>query len=133
MSDSVYSNFKRHFPLIADSAAKIYPGKRLELIAELDDGRRILYDDLEGAIRRLPRDDKNLTEDECRSEFGWRLRRLMLIKCISQQELSEATGIPQPALSRYMNGVNIPSFHKADLIAKAMGCSIDEFRYLVEE
>jgi transcriptional regulator with XRE-family HTH domain len=55
----------------------------------------------------------------------------MALEGISQCELSERTGITQPSISDYMNGKKLPSFYTVDKIAKALGCSVDAFRYFV--
>jgi transcriptional regulator with XRE-family HTH domain len=48
---------------------------------------------------------------------------------VSQLELSELTGIPQSTISNYLTGKFLPGFYNMDKIAKALKCSIDEFRY----
>ena len=62
-------------------------------------------------------------------EFRQRLRRLMTRQGVSQLELSELTGIPQSTISNYLTGKFLPGFYNMDKIAKALKCSIDEFRY----
>ena len=77
----------------------------------------------------MPKDISNMSEDECKTEFSWRLRSRMQRKRVTQQDLSDMTGISQSCISGYLNGTNMPSFYKADKIAKALGCSVDDFRY----
>ena len=100
-----------------------------ELIVETENGYIILYNDQDGMLRRLPKDSNCMSEEECRREFKYQLRKQLVIKEMSQLELSEATGIPQPVLSGYMNGKNLPGLYNLDKIAKALDCSTDDFRY----
>ena len=96
----------------------------------MENGESYLYNDSTNVLTRLPNDRNNMTEEECSKEFGRRLRRIMLIKGVSQLELSELTEISRVLLSRYMNGKSNPGFYNIDKIARALDCSVDEFRYL---
>ena len=129
MSNKLFDNFKLNFPLLAIETNRYYETSKYNLAVELQDGTRVLYDDWDGTIRNLPTNSDNLTESEFGFEFGMRLRRLMSRKGVTQMVLSELTGIPQSMISLYMNGKNTPSFYKVDKIAKALNCSVDEFRY----
>lgn len=80
-------------------------------------------------IRKLPRDSNNMSEEEYRIEFSMRLKKIMYRKGWTQDDLSEATGITQAMISRYISRKATPSFYNVDKIAKALGCSTDEFRY----
>jgi transcriptional regulator with XRE-family HTH domain len=53
----------------------------------------------------------------------------MYLKGVNQQYLSDATGITAVTLSNYMRGKVTPNFYNVDKIAKALDCSIEEFRY----
>lgn len=101
----------------------------LDMLITLKDGSKVLYDDFNKTYRRMPTDISNMTEDECKMEFAYRLRSRMERRCITQQALSELTGISQSSISCYVKGTKIPSFYNADKIAKALGCSVDDFRY----
>lgn len=132
MTNNIYKNFETYFPGFAKDVVEHYYKGGFELIVRLRDGDMYTYDNLEHTIRRLPRDYRNLSEDECRKEFAIRLCRRMFIAGVSQLELAEITGISRQSLSSYMCGKSIPSFHKVDAIAKALNCSVDEFRYLLK-
>lgn len=131
MSSSIYENFKKYFPLIEPEV----DGYRINgdfdmMIVELKDGGLLIYDDNTNTIRNAPSDDKMMTENECRREFGMRLRRIMISKGVTQEQLSQATDIQQSQLSNYINGKTSPSFYNVDKIAKALGCNTDDFRYI---
>lgn len=130
MDERLYTNFKQYFPLFAEDAVSFTTSNiPCELIVKLTDGSSILYDDADRTIRNLPDDPHDLSKEECNKEFSYRLRKMMQIKGITQYELSERTGIAQPHISNYVRGMRSPSFYVIDKIAKALDCSIDQFRY----
>lgn len=130
MSNCMRKNLETYFPFIAEQAVGYFENGSFELLIELNNGSVVSYDEIEHSIRYLPQDSNNLTEAECKNEFGIRLNRIMRRKGITQFELSEMTGITQPAISNYMTGKTTPSFYNVDKIAKALDCSIEEFRYI---
>ena len=130
MSNLMYDSFNLYFPLVAEDVVSYKEVSNYEIVVKLSNGNSILFDYIDKTIRMLPRDSNAMTEDECRHEFGTRLRRLMFYKNITQNELSELTGIAQPLLSRYITGATSPSFYTVDKIAKALGCSTDDLRYI---
>lgn len=129
MQDTIKENMKLYFPLIAEHAVESIQDDRTSVVMKLDTGESFLYDDIDKTIRKLPLDSKEMTEDEVRREFVFRLRKIMLVKGVTQTELSEMTGITQPALSNYLMGKTTPGFYAVDKIAKALNCSVDALRY----
>ena len=131
MLDRLISNFELRFPRVAQDVYKydrtIYAN---ELLVTLRDGSKIIYNDYENTVRNLPADSSNMSEEQFKREFGYRVKRIMFEKGVTQDDLSEKTGIAQETLSRYICGKNVPSFYKIDKIAKALDCSVDEFRYI---
>lgn len=127
---SIVENFKLQFPFLEADAVRIEILHIDEMVVELKNGEFILYDDQEKTFRVLPSRGDDITEDIFKTEFGYRLRKIMTRKHVTQEELSKRTGIPRTMLSSYITGRNIPSFYKADMIARALGCSTDEFRYI---
>lgn len=125
---STYENFKLYFPFIFKEAVDMQEGCG-EIVVKLRDGTTMLYDDYDRTIRNLPESPDSMNEIQCKLEFGKRLNRKMFSRGLTQAMLSEKTGIPQAQLSSYITGRVSPSFYKADKIAKALGCSMDELRY----
>lgn len=130
MEYTLFNNFKLCFPSIANKAVAMYENRYDELTIKLDNGETIIYDDAARSYRRLPYDSTELTEDECRREFGIRLDKILRRKNITQVELSEMTGINKVILNGYITGKHSPSFYNVDRIAKALGCSVDDFRFI---
>ena len=128
--DFLIEQFRLYFPSISEMAIR-YEGDIFNfewLIVTLNDGDRIIFDYMERTIRRIPRDPGHITEREARREFGIRLRKLMFQRGMTQNDLSELTGIVRTTISDYITGKHSPSFYAVDKIAKALNCSTDEFR-----
>lgn len=124
-----YVNLINRFPGMVKEAIDIQEYRGGELLLIMPDGTKWLYSDLHSNVRQMPTDLYNLSEEECLSEFGRRLYDIMCRDGVSQSDLSEMTRIPQPILSNYITGKTSPSFYKVDKIARALGCSVDDFRY----
>ena len=129
MKDIIFEHMATEFPFLARDAVYYYLDNAGELVVKLHDGKTFAYDDIYKTFRRLP-DDYNLTEIECKIEFGNRLRRVMAMNGINETTLAEKTGIQRTLISNYISGRTNPSFYAVDKIAKAIGCSVDEFRYI---
>lgn len=59
-------------------------------------------------------------------DFAVAFRRAFDNGGLTQKELAEITGIPQPTLSQWVNGRREPSLSGAVLLANALGISLDE-------
>ena len=131
MSSVMFDNFYRLFELRHPRAAKevdevFYEDGSFEIVMRMKNGDLMSYYEPDGTLRRLPND--NITENECRREFGIRMTRMMWSRGMTQTTLSEITGIPQKSISKYMNGKMTPSFYNVERIARALKCSVDELR-----
>lgn len=129
MNQEMYRMLELDFPYAARDGVEFIDKGDDFMLVKLNDGRSLLYDALEHTTRLLPRDSHAMTEEECRREFRSRLRKWMRRKGMSQLELSERTGISQVVISRYASGKSMPGFYAIDKIAKALDCSVDDFRY----
>lgn len=126
----LYEIFEDEYPSLARQVVNIWPESSWSFIVELGNGSRYRYDGVYHNARLIPSDSDNLSEDECRNEFGIRLRSIMRRKGYTQQLLAKETGLSQKQVSEYMTGKRTPSFYAVDRIAKALRCSVDEFRYV---
>ena len=133
MLDLIIEDFKLYCPTEWSRTINYKQVGPCEIYATLDDGEVIAFDYKDKTIRFLPQDNNHMTEQECRHEFGVRLRRLMYLEGFTQEGLSEATGISQTMLSKYITGDVCPSFTKVDKICKALRCSMDQLRYVDED
>ena len=129
MIDGALDNLKTMYPFLYKQMIDYEAINDFDIHIKLRDGSTVLYDDFDKSFRQLPESCIDLTEEQCRREFGSRLYRIMQRKCMTQEELSACTGIHQTIISKYINGKHTPSFYNVDKIAKALGCSVDELRY----
>lgn len=119
-----------YYPYIANQAVDYEKLDEYTLVIHTNDSRKHLYDLITDTMRMLPIDADNQTDEEFAYEFSLRLRKMMLLNHMGQTELSEATGISQPMISRYSSRKSYPDFRNLDKIARALNCSIDDLRYI---
>lgn len=126
--NEIYVDFARRFPSDADKSVDWSLFDKTQILIELNDGRKVLYDNMDKTCRsiRNVRSNEENNEERWRYEFSQRLRKKMQLRSIGQDELSNITGISRPMISRYASGQSIPSLYNAEKIAKALRCSITE-------
>lgn len=129
MTNDIINMLEMYFPFVAEDAEEYIKVGIFELIIKMKNGRSILYDNIDHTIRNLPKDSSKMTEVEHRKELSFRLRKIMRHRGMTQNELADATGLSRYTVNRYLNGKVTPSFYHIDKIAKALDCSVDDFRY----
>ena len=70
-------------------------------------------------------DDKEGIGIEMKEDFGNRLRLALKVKRMTQQELSERTGITKGAISEYCNGKYLPKFENLSKICIALDIKME--------
>lgn len=130
MNKYIFDDLKLRFPFIVRDAVEYIERKYDEVIIKLNNGDVVSFDTLYRTFRTMPKDSKSLTEDQCRFEFGVRLKRILMKSGMTQTDLAMITGITQANISSYITGKITPSFYNVDKIAKALNCSMDDLRYL---
>lgn len=122
--------FKLHYPLLANHVHEFcYDPDLDELIFIVNNDESLwCYEDVNNAVHCISNNCKNVSDDEYRKEFGRRLKKIMLKEQVTQDELTEKTGITQCMISKYINGISVPSFTNAVKIANALHYSVDIFR-----
>lgn len=121
--------FKKCFPSLAAKVKKHKEVLGHEVEVWLDDGRAFIFDEYETTLRAIPAYSKYITEKEFRTEFSYRLRKILKMRQISQITLSDITGISESMIGNYILGKSTPSFYAVDRIAKALNISADDLRY----
>lgn len=129
-AEKILDNLEMQFPFVVREGIEFNYQGDMEMLVTTKSGDRFVYDDFTKTLRSLPKSSINMSEEECRKEFGERLRKIMNRRGISQDKLSEITGITQASISKYINGTRTPTFFTADKLAKALDCSVDIFRYM---
>ena len=129
MWEDVLAGFEFSYPELYKRIVDWYPSGCMEITVKLDDGRKkayVLMDDLLIDIYD-PRESSYEVDDEIwRLNFSRRLKNRMHRFGISQEELSDRTGISKTMLSRYMNGKASPSGDNIERLARALHCSYNE-------
>ena len=101
-----------------------------DLLIIFKNGRKVIYDRFTGYYKDVFYDSiYELTEEQEKKEFAFRLRSLMGRRGISQDVLAESIDSTQSMISRYVRGETIPSVIVARKIAKVLDCSIDDLFY----
>ena len=67
-----------------------------------------------------------MTEVEWIKEFGTNLKRIMYENNITRRELSKDTGLTEVSVSRYINGLRVPSTITLLKLAYALDCDLDD-------
>lgn len=134
LADRLFQEFKRYAPArVVEHANEYFMNDYYELMIVLDNGERYLYDGLNQSFRYVvPYTEEEMTEERFRFEFALRLRRKALKAGLEQRELADLTGISTATLSSYVNGKSTPSFFNIRKIARALGCSSDDFLHFPE-
>ena len=130
-ADKLFENCKLYHPYVEDDVVS-YTDEHQPygcILIWQSDGTAILYDDNDNSIRNYPYRPDEMSEENFKNDYGRRLEAIMKRKGIMQEELSAITGISQTMISRYITHKSMPSMYNADLIAKALDCSMDDFRY----
>ena len=128
--NDIFKNCEMYYPFVTDDAPAMIDIGYMDLLVETKDGEYYIYNDMARTIRRVARDRHNVTGTEFRKEFGNRLRNIMFLRGLSQNELSERSDISQVTISKYTTGKSVPGFYNLYKIARALGCSVDDFCYL---
>lgn len=133
--DKYFENFTRTLPSAAEKVVDWWPSGRFEITMKLEDGSRVIYNDLNNTSRFVRHETFNAdisSEDEWKNIFASRLTDLMRVNFISAGELSDRTGLSRQIVSSYINGRRIPNGYNLVKIAKAIGCSVTELTEFVE-
>ena len=127
--DEIIEMFKTAYPLTAEKyVGWEYDTRTDEIIINLNDGSKIVYEPRDNSIRNygaLP--TATTPEDDFQHEFAKRLTDKLVRSGMTQMELSEATGISRQSIGRYINGSAMPSLSSLISIAKALNCQTSEF------
>lgn len=101
-----------------------------DLLIIFKNGRKVMYDRFTGYYMNIFYDDVNeITEEQEKKEFAYKLRSLMNRNRVTQEQLSESLNTTQAMISRYVRGETIPSVIVLRKIAKILNCSMDDFFY----
>ena len=126
--DRILEEFENVYPSVASETNWWYVVGLNEIVVILDDGSRFIYNYMTKMLKQFysPGEVDEQNEEECRREFSRNLRKKMEDAYMTQEMLSEATGISKVTISKYMNGLATPSIYNARRICKALNCATYE-------
>ena len=130
MTDKDRKIFEMRYHDLIENSIEQTENKYGEVFIRSKDGQAYLYNPKRGFIRKLPKDSNSMNDEELINEFSKRLKTRLKYAGMSQTELAEKVGVTRNMISRYVNGDSLPTFIILDRIARALNCSIDDFRYL---
>ncbi len=101
-----------------------------DLLIVFRNGRKVIYDRCTGYFSNVFYQDRNqITDEQEKKEFAYRLRSIMKRRCITQDQLADILNSTQTLISRYVTGETIPGSIMLNRIAKVLNCSMDDFFY----
>lgn len=124
--ERLFEEFKARYAFLANKAVSYRKTGRFELTAELNDGSRVIYNDADKTFGTVRNSEQimNLNATNWKDEFSRRLGRLVAQSMMTEDELSELTGISRVSLSQYLNGRSAPNPYNLLRLARALGCSV---------
>lgn len=138
--EQIIDEYRAWHPGLYRRTVDCIPSGKYSILASLNDGSRIEYNSLDKTIRDVTRlysheADESLDEVAWRKEFGRKLHRAISERGMTQEQLSETTGISRQMLSRYVRGTSTPSGYILSRLVEALGCDVREltkFGYIDE-
>lgn len=136
MSDKFYemwkpvlNSFENVYPELYELMIDWYPIAEMEIAVKLSDGRIISYDmmgDFISNIHNPVESKEQISEMEWRRNFSKRLIAKLNRAGLTQDRLSEMTGISKVSINRYINEKASPNGYTLDRIANVLNCSVNE-------
>lgn len=106
-----------------------------EIIYEINDGRKILYDEIDDRLISVGYTNiDHITDSMWKKEFSRRLRKNIAIKGLYKKEFAELIGVSENTMSNYITGKTIPTAYIIQRMADTLGCEVSyltDFNYLL--
>lgn len=123
--------FIDHHPMIKEDEIESYMYvSPYDIFIKFKDGRKFIYDQNENYLRPVYYKNNNLTEEEFKKEFSYRLRTYMARHFITQEFMAEKLNTTQVMFSRYCKGLVIPSLYRIQIIADILHYPLESFFYI---
>lgn len=126
--EPVFNAFCEDYPNLAEEWIDWYPSGQMEITVKIPGGKKYLYDFMKRVAYPIcaHNEGNNISEEEWRKRFARRLSHKMYNVSVTQDSLSELTGISQVMISKYVNGKSVPNVYNLHKIARALNCSTSE-------
>ena len=121
MEGAMFDRFVMFYPFEAERVISWKEFGNNSIIAILDNGTTVEYNDLLRTIRNIiPYDG---SEESWKIEFSHKLVTKMAERGFDQTRLSEASGVSQQSISLYIHRKKIPTAYTVSKLANALSCS----------
>ena len=135
--ERILNEYRRWHPACYEKTVECTMSGRSSILVTLDDGTKLEYNSTTNTIRNVTDiyNGKCIDEESWKKEFGHRLRKAMSDKGITQERLSDITGISRQMLTRYVRGNSTPSGYIITRLSEALDCDVREltrFGYIEE-
>ena len=127
-TERILNKINRDYPWIIKHIVDIRERTDGYYLIKMDDGEWLRYDELECKIESLYKllHPEDMTEPQWREYFAKTLRRKLLLKNMTQVELSNKTGIGIVTINSYARAKSIPNIFSLHKLAVALDCSIND-------
>ena len=123
--------FLYHHPTISENEIESYMYiSPYDIFIKFINGSKFIYDQSNNYLRPIYFKDNNLTEEEFKREFSYRLTTYMERHYISQKDMAEKIGVSCVMMNRYCRGLVIPNLHKVQLMAQFLRYPLESFFYI---
>ena len=131
--EEILEDFKKYHPYMADGIDDWRPNGNAGIRVTMRDGKTYDFHSMSKTIRNVDTrpvyDIESFNEEEWRKVFADRLCEYMCTTGITQQSLSEYTGLSKGAINKYVNGLATPSGYALAKLAKAFDCNVMDLTY----
>lgn len=111
------------------------PLTNMEIIYELTDGSKILYDEFSDRFKLIGNTGLDYVTDEIwKKEFSRRVEKMIIRKGLYRKDFAELLGISENTMSRYVTGKSIPNGYLLQRMAEILECDLSyltDFNYLL--
>lgn len=126
----LWQDFLDYFNPDFDEIADIKQMSCYDILITMKNGVQYIYDNCRQTRRRLPNSWDDMSLKEFHMDAHIRLNSMMQRKGFTYDDLSEETGISVGTISNYVNGVTSPTLDRLFLMAKTLGCRIEDLIYI---
>lgn len=129
MLEKIIKSYETWYPTFFEHSVGFSMTGIHSVLIDLKDGSKIEYNSYDNTIRDITHlynreKDVGLDEEVWRKEFGHQLRRAIVDRGITQDQLSEMTGVSRQMLSRYIHGTSTPSGYIISRLSEVLDCDV---------
>lgn len=133
--ERIVESYKIWYPTFYEKTVDCKPVGQTCILVTLKDGCKMEYDSYDNSIRDVTNlyvraKTDGVDEEMWRKEFGRKLYKAIITNGITNERLSDITGISRQMLSRYIRGHSTPSGYILSRLSEALNCDVRELTKL---